>query len=136
MVRTKRVLSRVANEHAKQIPFSLCVLIYNIPLIPLVQLMKPLALGLFLCYTKLLTFQHMIDTSSRVTACRSPAGILAKWVENLQIKYSPLPRNTTTHVLSLLFSEEDSHIFWSSNTLLALSLSIGLVISPLLRLPM
>ncbi|KAG1751674.1 DNA ligase/mRNA capping enzyme, partial [Suillus occidentalis] len=49
------------------------------------------------------------NTSSRVTACRSPARILAKWVENLQNNYSPLPRNTTTHVLSLLFPEEDSH---------------------------
>jgi DNA ligase-4 len=53
------------------------------------------------------------STSSRVIkqfpARRLPAGILAKWVENLQKNYSPLPRNTTTHVLSLLFPEEDSH---------------------------
>lgn len=51
--------------------------------------------------------------SSRVNkntpACRSPSGILAKWVENLQNNYSPLPRDTTTHVLRLLFPEEDSH---------------------------
>lgn len=76
----------VAIEQAKQIPFSLFVsLLHQIANIP----------------------AH--NTSSRVTARRSPAGILAKWVENLQNNYSPLPRNTTTHVLSLLFPEEDSH---------------------------
>lgn len=80
----------MANQQAKQIPFSLFVsLLHQIANVP----------------------AH--NTSSRVNkqapACRSPTGILAKWVKNLQNNYSPLPRDTTTHVLRLLFPEEDSH---------------------------
>ncbi|KAG1831225.1 DNA ligase/mRNA capping enzyme [Suillus variegatus] len=80
----------MANEQAKQIPFSFFVsLLHQIANVPV----------------------HIV--SSRVNkntpACRSPSGILAKWVENLQNNYSPLPRDTTTHVLRLLFPEEDSH---------------------------
>lgn len=80
----------MANEQAKQIPFSFFVsLLHQISNVP----------------------TH--NTSSRINkqalACRSPASILAKWVKNLQNNYSPLPRDTTTHVLRLLFPEEDSH---------------------------
>jgi DNA ligase-4 len=53
------------------------------------------------------------STSSRVnkqaSVRRSPTSALARWVENLQNNYSPLPRDTTIHVLRLLFPEEDSH---------------------------
>ncbi|KAG1746672.1 DNA ligase/mRNA capping enzyme [Suillus paluster] len=35
--------------------------------------------------------------------------ILGRWVEALKKNYSPLPRDTTAHVLRLLFPEEDSH---------------------------
>ncbi|OJA10686.1 hypothetical protein AZE42_01062 [Rhizopogon vesiculosus] len=40
---------------------------------------------------------------------RSPRSILRLWVEALKKNYSPLPRDTTSHILRLLFPEDDSH---------------------------
>lgn len=52
-------------------------------------------------------------TSSRLnrqgSAHRTPRAIFSLWVETLKKNYSPLPRDTTAHVLRLLFPEEDSH---------------------------
>lgn len=79
----------MANEQAKQIPFSLFVsLLHQIAEVPA---------------------HNTSRINKKAPVFRSPVSILAKWVKNLQNNYSPLPRDTTTHVLRLLFPEEDSH---------------------------
>ncbi|KAG1741125.1 DNA ligase/mRNA capping enzyme [Suillus lakei] len=80
----------MANEQAKQIPFSLFVsLLHKIANVP--------------------AHNKSSRVNKQASACRSPASILGQWVESLKKNYSPLPRNTTIHILRLLFPEEDSH---------------------------
>ncbi|KAG2122138.1 DNA ligase/mRNA capping enzyme [Suillus clintonianus] len=80
----------MANAQAKQIPFSFLVsLLHEIANLP--------------------AHNTSLRVNKQSSVNRSPAHILRLWVEALKKNYSPLPRDTTTHVLRLLFPEEDSH---------------------------
>ncbi|KAG0709226.1 DNA ligase/mRNA capping enzyme [Suillus ampliporus] len=79
----------MANEQPKHIPFSFFVsLLHEIADIPV--------------------HNTSFRLKKQASSGRSPASTLGLWVEALKKNYSPLPRDTTAHVLRLLFPEEDS----------------------------